>query len=118
MGDQRRFNLLNQYFYKFHHMVIEGLAESKNEKLRKEAYKQAQKWINCNYEQYQQTSSMFEKYDVRYSNGMAGSGSEYNVQEGFGWTNAVVLNLINRYNSSLTVRTSGKAKSCEINFAL
>jgi len=58
------------------------------------------------------------KYDVRYSNGKAGTGGEYNVQEGFGWTNAVVLNLINRYNSSLTVRTSGKAKSCEINFAL
>jgi len=100
------------------HLVIEGLAESKSEKLRKEAYKQAQKWINCNYELYQQTSNMFEKYDVRYSNGKAGTGGEYNVQEGFGWTNAVVLNLINRYNSSLTVRTSGKAKSCEINFAL
>ena len=33
---------------------------------------------------------------------MAGSGGEYNVQEGFGWTNAVVLSLINRYNSTLT----------------
>ncbi|KAI9310892.1 putative neutral trehalase [Dichotomocladium elegans] len=37
---------------------------------------------------------MFEKFDVRYM-GLAGSGGEYTVQVGFGWTNAVALWILN-----------------------
>lgn len=37
---------------------------------------------------------MWEKYDVRYDDGRPGQGGEYKVQEGFGWTNGAVLDLM------------------------
>ena len=38
---------------------------------------------------------MFEKYDVRRVG--PGSGGEYDVQTGFGWTNGVAISLLARY---------------------
>ena len=39
---------------------------------------------------------MYEKYDARYV-GRPGSGGEYVVQDGFGWTNGVVLDFTRRF---------------------
>jgi alpha,alpha-trehalase len=38
-----------------------------------------------------------EKYNVVDKNVKAGGG-EYESQDGFGWTNGVLLKLLNRYN--------------------
>ena len=38
---------------------------------------------------------MFEKYDVRRVG--PGTGGEYDVQTGFGWTNGVAISLLARY---------------------
>ena len=43
---------------------------------------------------------MFEKYDARVV-GIAGDGGEYDVQEGFGWTNGVALRLFADYGDKL-----------------
>lgn len=43
-------------------------------------------------------SAMFEKYDVR-AVGSPGDGGEYVVQAGFGWTNGVLLDLLERYGN-------------------
>jgi hypothetical protein len=40
--------------------------------------------------------ALFEKYDVRYI-GWPGDGGEYVVQVGFGWTNGVVLDFMQRF---------------------
>jgi alpha,alpha-trehalase len=37
-----------------------------------------------------------EKYDVQNTNAKAGGG-EYPLQDGFGWTNGVLLKLMNIY---------------------
>jgi alpha,alpha-trehalase len=40
--------------------------------------------------------ALFEKYDVRYI-GRPGDGGEYVVQVGFGWTNGVILDFMQRF---------------------
>jgi alpha,alpha-trehalase len=42
---------------------------------------------------------MFEKYDSEEI-GVAGGGGEYTVQTGFGWSNGVLLELLNRYGAT------------------
>ena len=54
------------------------------------------KWVKNNFVTFEDTSGlMFEKYDVRRVG--PGSGGEYDVQTGFGWTNGVAISLLARY---------------------
>lgn len=45
--------------------------------------------------------SFFPQYDATVSGGHGGGG-EYEVQLGFGWSNGVILDLLNRYGDKLT----------------
>jgi alpha,alpha-trehalase len=49
-------------------------------------------WLAANRRIYRATGSMMEKYDVVNPRRLGGGG-EYGVQDGFGWTNGVVLAL-------------------------
>jgi len=60
----------------------------------------SKKWIENNYCTWKKTGYMFEKYDVNIV-GKPGTGGEYLVQHGFGWTSAVVLYLIQNYGLDL-----------------
>ncbi|XP_069470509.1 trehalase [Ambystoma mexicanum] len=82
------------------HMVIEGLAKSSSTKGQELALRLSQNWITTNYGAFQKYRAMFEKYDVT-NDGKPGGGGEYDVQEGFGWTNGVVLQLLDRYGAQL-----------------
>ncbi|XP_075404901.1 trehalase isoform X2 [Tenrec ecaudatus] len=82
-------------------LVIRGLAKSSSPRAQEVAFQLAQNWIRTNFDVYSKTSAMYEKYDVN-SGGQPGGGGEYEVQEGFGWTNGVVLMLLDRYGNRLT----------------
>ncbi|KAL2721876.1 trehalase-like [Vespula maculifrons] len=56
----------------------------------------AREWLESNYIGYEATGKMFEKYDAT-SPGKGGGGGEYNVQEGFGWTNGVVFEFLKTF---------------------
>ena len=56
----------------------------------------AQRWIKLNVKVYKETGKLMEKYDVLDTNKLAGGG-EYPSQDGFGWTNGVLLKLIAMY---------------------
>jgi len=58
-------------------------------------------WVNSNYCGYKNSSLMFEKYKAD-APGVPGHGGEYVVQSGFGWTNGVILILLQKYGSWLT----------------
>jgi alpha,alpha-trehalase len=60
----------------------------------------ARKFFNTVYMGWLRTGMIFEKYDVEKP-GVRGSGGEYEVQAGFGWTNGVVLSLINIFKDEL-----------------
>ncbi|MDQ2793644.1 MAG: alpha,alpha-trehalase, partial [Bacteroidota bacterium] len=54
------------------------------------------RWVRLNRRVFAQTGKLLEKYDVLNVNRPAGGG-EYPLQDGFGWTNGVLLRLLNRY---------------------
>ena len=56
------------------------------------ADKAATRWLDLIQRTYRATGRMMEKYDVVNPNRKAGGG-EYPTQDGFGWTNGVVLAL-------------------------
>ncbi|MDB5235790.1 MAG: trehalase [Hymenobacter sp.] len=55
----------------------------------------ANRWARLNSRVFAQTGQLLEKYDVLHPNRKAGGG-EYPLQDGFGWTNGVLLRLLNR----------------------
>lgn len=57
----------------------------------------AKRWINLNKKVFLSTGRLMEKYDVIDTSKPAGGG-EYPSQDGFGWTNGVLLALMNKYN--------------------
>lgn len=62
----------------------------------KEARAGATRWIENNVAVYEKHGYLLEKYNVVLS-GLAGTGGEYEVQEGFGWTNGVLLRLMQKF---------------------
>ena len=56
----------------------------------------AKRWIQLNNDVYERTGKLMEKYNVVETHLEAGGG-EYAGQDGFGWTNGVLLALIKKY---------------------
>ncbi|XP_015838405.2 trehalase [Tribolium castaneum] len=77
-------------------IVILGLDHTGHPQAQKTAQDLAEKWIRSNLDSFKATGQISEKYDVQFS-GHSGRGGEYSVQHGFGWTNGVLLELIDRY---------------------
>ncbi|CAA94130.2 Trehalase [Caenorhabditis elegans] len=81
------------------HFVIQSFMACNNSFLQQEAKKQAMEFIETVYNgMYNPIAGLdggvWEKYDARSTNGAPGAGGEYVVQEGFGWTNGAVMDLI------------------------
>ncbi len=72
-----------------HWMAVVGLRRYGHEDLAREI---AGRWLDLNRTVFDRTGRMFEKYDVTGGAG-EGSGGEYALQYGFGWTNGVALAL-------------------------
>ncbi|CAG0882251.1 unnamed protein product [Cyprideis torosa] len=81
-------------------VLIEAL-EGGNDTAADVAEKLAQVWVRTIYTAYQNYEALFEKYNVTEL-GAIGSGGEYSVQEGFGWTNGVLLSLFQQYGETLS----------------
>jgi alpha,alpha-trehalase len=60
----------------------------------------ASRWVKLNVKVYKETGKLMEKYNVSNINKDAGGG-EYPGQDGFGWTNGVLLKLIRKYGMSV-----------------
>lgn len=84
------------------HMTIWGMSQSQNQQLKAEAFSLANKTIVSNWIAWNRSRNMYEKYSTNIS-GEGGSGGEYGVQEGFGWSNGVVLELLSMYGDRLSV---------------
>jgi len=50
-------------------------------------------WVDVNVKVYRNTGKMVEKYNV-LDMGLEAGGGEYPVQDGFGWTNGILLRLL------------------------
>ncbi len=74
-------------------MAITALERANQKVLAKDI---AQRWIKLNNDVYLRTGKLMEKYNVENIFLEAGGG-EYKGQDGFGWTNGVLLALIKKY---------------------
>ncbi len=74
-------------------IAIKGLENYNEHELAKEA---ATRWAELNIKVYHATGKMMEKYNVIDTHLEAGGG-EYPSQDGFGWSNGVLLKLMNMY---------------------
>ncbi|WP_026462702.1 alpha,alpha-trehalase TreF [Adhaeribacter aquaticus] len=70
-------------------MSIQGLRQYGHQQL---AQTIAQNWIKLNTNIYKKSGKLVEKYNVLDIN-LEGGGGEYPLQDGFGWTNGVLLRL-------------------------
>ncbi len=76
-------------------MAIKGLRNYNQKTLADEIKK---RWISINTKVYNNTGKMVEKYNV-YDLSLEAGGGEYPVQDGFGWTNGVLLKLLSESNN-------------------
>lgn len=74
-------------------IAIRGLLHYGQDGLAKEA---ATRWLHLNEKIYKQKGKLLEKYNVRDCSADVARG-EYELQEGFGWTNGVALALIDLF---------------------
>ncbi len=72
---------------------IKGLENYKAHDLAKTA---AERWAALNIRVFHSTGKMMEKYNVVDAN-LEGGGGEYASQDGFGWSNGVLLKLMKMY---------------------
>jgi len=81
-------------------IIIQGLIYTNDKDAEDVALELARNWVRANYKGYLDAKEMFEKYDA-VNPGKYGGGGEYTVQSGFGWTNGVVMELLNEYGPVL-----------------
>ncbi len=79
-----------------HWMTIQGLENYGEHEL---AAGIAKRWIKLNTDVFKRSGKLMEKYNVVDTHVEAGGG-EYAGQDGFGWTNGVLLALIKKYGSA------------------
>jgi alpha,alpha-trehalase len=82
------------------YMAIDGLNNYHKTSL---AATFASSWINTNLNIFNSTGKLMEKYNVVDTAAKAGGG-EYPLQDGFGWTNGVLLNLMDKYKLGQIVK--------------
>ena len=73
-------------------LAVKGLTNYNHDSL---AQTISQRWIDNNVRVYRNTGRMVEKYNVVNTKLRAGGG-EYPVQDGFGWSNGVLLKLMEK----------------------
>lgn len=74
-------------------MAIQGLENYRHSELARDI---ATRWVKLNIRVFHQTGKLMEKYNVMDLHLIAGGG-EYPSQDGFGWTNGVLLKLMDEY---------------------
>ncbi|KAL4432233.1 hypothetical protein ABPG77_005995 [Micractinium sp. CCAP 211/92] len=77
-------------------LLIDGLQRFGDEPGAALAEEIAYRFLDTVYATYNETGRMFEKFNATQV-GLPGGGGEYEVVDGFGWTNGAVLNLLERY---------------------
>ncbi len=80
-----------------HWVAIQGLRNYGYNELAAEIKR---RWITTNVNIYSRHGKLIEKYNVVDPGNAAGGGGEYPLQDGFGWTNGVLLALLKEDEAS------------------
>ncbi|XP_029340944.1 trehalase-like [Acyrthosiphon pisum] len=82
------------------YIVVMGLENTGHKGAKQMASKIAYKWLCTNYVPYYNYTKMYEKYRVNAGGEIGKSTGEYPIQDGFGWTNGIILEFLQLYNST------------------
>jgi len=91
-------------------IAIDGLRRHDEDDLARDI---AVRWVTENARVYCRTGKLVEKYNVNQAG--AGAGGEYPVQDGFGWTNAVLIKLLEIYPELGRKRYEFTGSQCSAN---
>jgi len=91
-------------------IAIDGLRRNGEEKLARDI---AARWVAENARVYCQGGKLVEKYNV--SEAGEGAGGEYPVQDGFGWTNGILVKLLAIYPELARQRYEFTGSGCAAN---
>ncbi|PAV91678.1 hypothetical protein WR25_23156 [Diploscapter pachys] len=92
-------------------IAIHGLMKCDQKEL---AIHIADKWVRKNYNMWRNSGGkMFEKYNVESSCFKQSYGGEYEVQEGFGWSNGVIIDLLMTFGDVLEHSKDDNCKCCD-----
>ncbi|XKL67138.1 hypothetical protein PGB90_010558 [Kerria lacca] len=80
--------------------LIQGLDRTNQRTAQIIAFHLAQVWLSTNHKGFTNYQMMFEKYNSLQA-GETGTGGEYLPQTGFGWTNGVILEFLDRWGRQL-----------------
>lgn len=87
------------------YIVVMGLADTGVPEAVRYGTEIATKWVRSNFEVWKQKAAMLEKYDATIFGGYGGGG-EYVLQTGFGWSNGVIMAMLNRWGDTLSAADS------------
>ncbi|CAG9530313.1 unnamed protein product [Cercopithifilaria johnstoni] len=90
-------------FAPINHMVIEGLRKSNHPIMQQKAFELANRWINRNYKVYQTNQKLWQQYDVAKDHIRPAKDDNYGNEEGYGWTNGALLDLMVTYSKRISV---------------
>ncbi|CAI2351950.1 unnamed protein product [Caenorhabditis sp. 36 PRJEB53466] len=95
------------------YVLLEGLRKVGQEEL---ALNLVEKWVQKNYNMWRNSGGrMFEKYNAVSPCYKVKGGGEYVMQEGFGWTNGVILEFLRKYGSQIRWRAAESCECCDVN---
>ncbi|KAG0441577.1 Trehalase [Dictyocoela muelleri] len=96
------------------HMLVELLVNMKEDDM---AFHVAKSFFNSVYAGFEANNTFFEKYNV-LELGFTGGGGEYAPQDGFGWTNGVILAYMKYFGDKLMEPFDHKASFANISSVL
>ncbi|CAL2040157.1 unnamed protein product [Caenorhabditis brenneri] len=93
-------------------VLLEGLRKVGQEEL---ALSLVEKWVQKNFNMWRASGGrMFEKYNAVSPCYKVKGGGEYVMQEGFGWTNGVILDFLKNYGSQIHWRVYESCECCDV----
>ncbi|XP_017027471.1 trehalase isoform X1 [Drosophila kikkawai] len=82
------------------YIVVEGLNNLNTPEAKNLSKSWAMRWVKSNFKAYSDDFHMYEKYNAEKFGGH-GSGGEYGVQTGFGWSNGVIIEWLAKHGREL-----------------
>ncbi|XP_034478463.1 trehalase [Drosophila innubila] len=90
------------------HMLIEGFNNLGTPPAKELSQRWRERWVRSNYDAFKKSGFAYEKYNCEEF-GSPGFGGEQPNQTGYGWTNAVLIELLARYGQELTAADATEA---------
>ncbi|XP_016974361.2 trehalase isoform X1 [Drosophila rhopaloa] len=95
------------------YILVEGLNNLNTPEAKNMSMKWATRWVKSNFKAYTDHLDMYEKYDAQVFGGH-GTGGEYDVQTGFGWSNGVIIEWLSKHGRDISTGSGSGASASRV----